>query len=316
MALTAILPLTTIRCFGWGHEGHMTVAAIAFETLGRDDPAARAAVVELLEKFIPKSHLGHWADQVEGLDGSERSRALFMLAARWPDDMKSLPAFKKKTGSWHYINKPIIQPSSPNKNPQVPTPNLITEYPVQLVIASDKLKSAVQRAEALCWIFHLVGDLHQPLHTTDFYSEEFPEGDSGGNDFIIRTAEENTTLVRLHGFWDGLGAKRTATFEGAHRRSLVLAKDYPAANLSELVANSVFEKWIDESYLVGVNDTYLKGKLRGVLNTGRGREIVVDQDVEVPALPDGYAARAKAIADRRIALAGYRLAAQLRTITK
>ena len=37
------------------------------------------------------------------------------------------------------------------------------------------------KAMAYCWLFHLVGDIHQPLHCTALFSaEHFPKGDRGG----------------------------------------------------------------------------------------------------------------------------------------
>jgi hypothetical protein len=30
------------------------------------------------------------------------------------------------------------------------------------------------RAIALAWLFHLVGDVHQPLHTVQLFSREYP----------------------------------------------------------------------------------------------------------------------------------------------
>lgn len=39
---------------------------------------------------------------------------------------------------------------------------------------------------ALRELIHLVGDLHQPLHTSDRYTKEHPEGDKGGNEFALK----------------------------------------------------------------------------------------------------------------------------------
>jgi hypothetical protein len=42
-----------------------------------------------------------------------------------------------------------------------------------------KENDAERRAVALAWLFHLVGDIHQPLHTTELFSVEYPNGDRG-----------------------------------------------------------------------------------------------------------------------------------------
>ena len=40
-------------------------------------------------------------------------------------------------------------------------------------------KDAEQRAIALAWLFHLVGDIHQPLHTAQLFTVDYPDGDRG-----------------------------------------------------------------------------------------------------------------------------------------
>jgi hypothetical protein len=55
-----------------------------------------------------------------------------------------------------------------------------------------------ERALALCWLLHLLADLHQPLHTTSLYSlGAFANGDRGGNDIAVSGAGN------LHALWDG-----------------------------------------------------------------------------------------------------------------
>jgi hypothetical protein len=65
--------------------------------------------------------------------------------------------------------------------------------------------SRCKRAVALCWVCHLVGDGHQPLHTVKLLTTQFPapEGDRGGTRFYIRVREGART-ISLHTFWDDL----------------------------------------------------------------------------------------------------------------
>jgi hypothetical protein len=60
-----------------------------------------------------------------------------------------------------------------------------------------------RRAIALAWIFHLVGDIHQPLHTTQLFSVEYPKGDRGGNQICVRVRQAGQP-IDLHRFWDGV----------------------------------------------------------------------------------------------------------------
>jgi S1/P1 Nuclease len=41
------------------------------------------------------------------------------------------------------------------------------------------------KAIALAWLFHLVGDIHQPLHTAQLFTFEYPKGDRGGNELRV-----------------------------------------------------------------------------------------------------------------------------------
>jgi S1/P1 Nuclease len=54
--------------------------------------------------------------------------------------------------------------------------------------------SADQRAIALAWLFHLVGDVRQPLHTVQLFSREYPYGDRGGNEVCVRLAPRPAAL--------------------------------------------------------------------------------------------------------------------------
>jgi len=56
---------------------------------------------------------------------------------------------------------------------------------------------------ALAWLFHLVGDIHQPLHTVQLFTVEYPQGDRGGNEICVRVTQSGQSMD-LHKFWDGV----------------------------------------------------------------------------------------------------------------
>ena len=64
-------------------------------------------------------------------------------------------------------------------------------------------KDPDKRAIALAWLFHLVGDIHQPLHTVQLFTREYPNGDRGGNEVCVRVAADRAA-IDLHRLWDGL----------------------------------------------------------------------------------------------------------------
>jgi hypothetical protein len=41
-----------------------------------------------------------------------------------------------------------------------------------------------RKAIALAWLFHLVGDIHQPLHTAQLFNADYPQGDRDGNETV------------------------------------------------------------------------------------------------------------------------------------
>ena len=83
--------------------------------------------------------------------------------------------------------------------------------------------AAEDKAVAICWIFHLVGDIHQPLHNAAYFSSEegFRQGDQGGNRFGVKI---NGRKWKLHAFWDDLLGEDAAYWDDSARTS---AADIP-----------------------------------------------------------------------------------------
>ena len=132
-----------------------------------------------------------WSSQLAQVGESEQEQLLFMLAARWADDLRRDNRYDRP--KWHYINlpyKPDTEPDSVTMN-EPDSENILTALTQNLdVLTSDAEDS--DKSVALCWLFHLVGDVHQPLHTTTLFTEEFPNGDRGGTRFYIKVKPENS----------------------------------------------------------------------------------------------------------------------------
>jgi len=164
-------------------------------------------------------------------------------------------------------------------------------------VQSTALEST--KAVALCWIFHLIGDVHQPLHTITLFTTQFPplEGDRGGTRFYIRVGEGART-ISLHTFWDDLilGSERFQNVRNT-ATALRLQRTHARTQLPELTETR-FEGWArQESFGLAKEQAYRNGQLRGSKDQQNG-------DV----LPADYIATVKPLAERRIVLAGYRLA--------
>jgi hypothetical protein len=165
-----------------------------------------------------------------------------------------------------------------------------------------------RKAIALAWLFHLVGDIHQPLHTSQLFTAEYPKGDRGGNEICVRVTHARQSMD-LHRFWDDvitsssdLTRLRNAATEMRNR------PDFVKNQLTELQSTNA-DAWAKESFEIATKIAYRNG---GLIGTPRGANKDCAMVVAAPVLPVGYVVSARRIADRRIILAGYRLADLIR----
>ena len=292
-ALLATLTLCT-PALAWNKAGHMVSGAIAYTELQKNAPESLPRVIALLKKH--PYYQSKWKAEITTVPANDRNLYLFMLAARWSDDARQTPEDRP---TWHYVNLPFKLGSTTATIPVNPTgeENILTALAQNRILLEDP-GTTPKKAIALTWIFHLTGDIHQPLHNTKAVSTQFPlpEGDRGGTRFYIR-ANEGSGTISLHKYWDDLilGSER---FQSVRNQSISLRQnaDYQRANFPELSETS-FDKWGKESYKLAPQ--VYENLQSGTQTNGK-------------ALPDGYAQTAKTIAERRVTLAGYRMADYLK----
>lgn len=288
-----IIGLTTTAS-AWNDFGHMIVAAIAYDHL---TPTARAHVDALL-KLNP-----FYQEWVTRIDKQDKRKVAFMKAATWPDmikidyryrndgDRPQGPDAGRNIGYadklihryWHYIDIPFSPDGTALTDPDIPnarTQIVAFRQTLKDSGASDELKSY-----ALVWLLHLVGDVHQPLHATTRFSQKQPKGDRGGNDVRVCTA--TGCGGQLHRFWDEL-LGTSEEFKAAMEKATTLE---PAETKLASISDEAI--WIEESVLAAKQTAYATpiGSDEGPYN-----------------LDDTYKVAAREVAERRIALAGIRLA--------
>ncbi len=157
-----LLAVVPANLFGWGREGHKLIARIAAMHLNEK---ARAEVARLLPGESLES-IAPWADEVR------------------PQ--------RKETSTWHYINIPI-KAERGDWQQYCPASGCVVRSVHEMAAKlKDKSLPAAQRTEALKFLVHFTGDLHQPLHAGD-------NGDRGGNDVQIVFQNKPSNL---HSLWD------------------------------------------------------------------------------------------------------------------
>ena len=227
-ALTALVIASPASAY-WEY-GHQTIARIAWANI---TPKTRIAMRHLLAQ---QRRLGTPTCPAGNLDD----------AAIWADCIKGIRDADGKrtydyTSAWHYQNVDICSPfdlASPCKDGNCVSAQI--ERDVKLL--KDKRAPLKSRVEALVFLIHFVGDLHQPLHAGDHH-------DKGGNDVKADYAGFAPGRLNLHSVWDGYLAER-AISTGAS-----LIRRYPAAERSRIGAGSVTD-WSRESWAVARDATY------------------------------------------------------------
>lgn len=295
--LTMLICLvTSTTALAWNKPGHMLTGAIAYYELKAKDPVALEKVINLLKKNPYYQH--EWLPRIQNLaesDPDHHDLYLFMYAARWPDDIRGIQSLH--CDPCHYINypfKPDNQPAGLVEQPPA-VANILTQFTkANNTLASTA--SAVAKSRALCWVFHLIGDVHQPLHTSTLFTVVFPDGDRGGTRFYIAEAENEQTR-HLHSFWDGL-VMSSQKFSSVRNRArgLLARNDLQRQDFSEL-SEIRFEWWARESLALAKKDGYLMGQLEGS-----------PDELDGAVLPEDYKSHSEPIAIKRAMLAGYRLA--------
>lgn len=288
----------------------MAVAWIAYQHL---NPNTKLAVNKLIAK---NPSYAKWKSSLPStLSADDRDMYIFMLASTWPDQIKgdssyhddgtnggnTPPADSSATANlgysdkarhkyWHFIDVPF----SPDNTALglVPYPNVETETAVFRQTLSSKATLTLKSYD-MVWLLHLVGDIHQPLHCTSRFTSSEPQGDSGGNDVKFCSAGSQSCTGNLHAFWDGV----LGPSSGTPQQAAAVAAALPPVTVSDNDLD--VHTWIDESFALAQSAAYANPPV----GNGAG-PYHYDQS---------YADNALAVAQKRVAQAGLRLANILNT---
>jgi len=267
LTLALLLPQPALA---WNATGHKLVARIAWENMSL---TARQRAIEILQKAPEDACLlDLFPNNTRPLE--ERQRQFFMLASTWSDivrpqgdnDPRACTRFHRTP--WHFINffwegiSGATGDDRPRVRTDIPTPT------VNAVERLNFLRPTVpggappdEQATNLAWILHLVGDLHQPLHTcarvTTAPGEE--RGDQGGNLFKLGTGNRPPSL---HGFWDGIVdesvPKRRRESDNAYleRVARTIMRENPRARVLGRLRPIDFMAWSREGFTTTMRAAY------------------------------------------------------------
>lgn len=150
----ALVLLSTVPGLGWNRAGHMVMGAIAFDRIQSVAPGSVTRVVTILRQHPQYESV--WKPQIATVDAQDQERYLFMLAARWPDDIRGNRQFDHP--EWHYIDFPYTPPGEPAsvRTPQPPPDNLLTAFQRNLALVRGTAPDA-EKAVALLLLHDGVG---------------------------------------------------------------------------------------------------------------------------------------------------------------
>ncbi len=254
-ASLVLLVLAASSSFGWGRDGHKISGAIAAHYL---TPKARAAVQSLLEEQS-LADVSTWADEI-------RSDSSY----RWANTL-------------HYANiKPgesafDLDRDCPKKGCVV---SAITKY---ANVLRDKDSTRKKSVEALKFLVHFVGDVHQPLHASR-------ARDKGGNDIKVEFFQNKTNLHRV---WDS----------GLIRQTKKSWSEY-ATELQQAITPEQLAVWKSTDPALWATESW---------------KLALSHAYEIPK--DGqvgrsYFDRCIPVVDERLSMAGVRMATLLNSIFK
>ena len=294
--ILAVLVCLSAPALAWDETGHKITAYIAWQ---RMTPDVRQKVISILTSAPEDSDIATYLTYSSQSEET-KNRQFFMTLATWPDiirDNKRFPVrFKNYAhGDWHYADTFW----------QVKDGKVVFVegmeaggLAMQKLVDFDKMirgtATDADKAVAIAWLEHLIGDIHQPLHASGKVTDKYPKGDQGGNLFwLTPKGTPADKQEKLHHYWDSIIGIYIPNKDLCDADYLdPIAKDiiklYPYDKLKDKINPAKYDIWAKESLDLATTEVY--------------------KDLEPDQMPsDKYKKHAFEIAQERLALAGYRM---------
>jgi len=291
----------------WAEAGHAIIMMLARDRLTPDEQ-------DKLQKLIAQhpNYAKDFTPPADFPEGTETEKWKIGRIGYWPDIARAYDEYNRPT--WHYQLGVALTmgdvsgidiPKDPGPLPEDATMSTQELYVLQALelctkqLANKSIPDA-DRAIALCWVAHLIADLHLPCHSGSLYAEsvfaEF-DGDRGANRISIGE-------LRLHGLWDQLLGN---IYErGDVNRRVFEIKSNPELTKRFEVATQVADPhvWIEESRSIAVQFLYV-GEVQQAI-----RAAIESKSTKLPpvTISEDYGKEAGRIAQVRAVEAAARLA--------
>jgi hypothetical protein len=317
--LAALLAISSVLLVGlavspparaWGCHGHEIVAIIAESHLS---PRAHVMAQKILAGAPISLGLARYCHD-PGLDA-------FADSSTWADDERSV---RPDTAAWHFIDAPLTVVKD-DLALYCPTSTgcITSALAAELAILKNPRESTQARADALRFVIHFVGDIHQPLHTVS-------NNDRGGNcvpvEFFGRAPQETNAKYEayspnLHQVWD---VDIIDKFSGGASPQ-ILARDLDEKFRAQIPVwesqPADFSAWAWESHELAVSVAY--GRLPRRIEVELPRRVASCTDDDHVSrrmlqlhedLGADYQSVAAPVVEQQLAKAGARLAALLNSL--
>lgn len=228
--IVSLIVLSALACNGysWNATGHQLVAQIAYDKLS---PKAKM----MCDKYN------------RSLDKIARSSS-FVTSATWLDIIRYRDVHW--FDSLHYIDIPFSNDGT--ALPPIPETNALLGIKNALTILKSNKTRINEKAVSLRVLTHVVGDIHQPLHTVAQVSSSLPNGDLGGNLFPLG---KNPIGKNLHEYWDNGGGVllgQSKLFQIQNKARQLEGK----WSCKQATADKAPQQWVDASHLIAVKNVY------------------------------------------------------------
>ncbi|PCH58980.1 MAG: hypothetical protein COC19_07955, partial [SAR86 cluster bacterium] len=278
------------QSFAWDAATHRLISNLAISRLSEYQ---RIRLINILKQHprFDEDFTAAMPRQVAQLNKQNQIPWLLGQAAIWPDLVRSLKGEMRDSyhrPNWHYIDgawlrgaariqgnvylgiEPLADIEGRSANQVIDRINSVDNIVLALDynswLFSDTNSSVQEQAIALCWVMHLIADIHNPVHSGSLFSKVlFPFGDSGGNGIATRDGN-------LHSNWDRALSGLNTSFNIQD-----LTKEFKSLNLDS-ISPLDWTRWLANSRQLLLEHVYPQPLRKAILVAEQEHQALSEHD--------------------------------------